>query len=86
LANWVWDPVTRFEIRTGLLYAKGPLLLAALHKELGDDVFLKFLKSYQKSFAWKFGTTKHVAGLLQFLTQKDFMPFFEKYYWGTEMP
>ena len=83
LANWVWDPVTRFQIRTGLLYAKGPLLLAALHKELGDEMFLTFLKSYQKSFAWKFGTTKHVAGLLQFLTKKDYMPFFEKYYWGT---
>ena len=39
-----------------------------------------------ETFAWKFGTTKHVAGLLQFLTKKDFMPFFEKYYWGTEMP
>jgi len=86
LANQVWDPVTEFEIRTGLLYAKGPLLLAALHKELGDETFLTFLKSYQKSFAWKFGTTKHLAGLLQFLTKKDYMPFFEKYYWGTEMP
>ena len=86
LANRVWDPVTRVQIRTGLLYAKGPLLLAALHKELGDETFLTFLKSYQKSFAWKFGTTKNLAGLLQFLTKKDYMPFFEKYYWGTEMP
>jgi hypothetical protein len=86
LANRVYDPVSGFEIRFGLLYDKGALLLAALHKELGDDVFLTFLKSYQKSFAWKFGTTKHVAGLLQFLTKKDYMPFFEKYYWGTEMP
>lgn len=84
LANQVYDPVVGFEIRTGLLYDKGPLLLAALHKELGDETFLKFLKSYQKSFAWKFGTTKHVAGLLQFLTKKDYMPFFERYYWGTE--
>ena len=86
LANQVRDPVTGFEIRTGLLYDKGPLLLAALHRELGDEMFFTFLKSYQKSFAWKFGTTKHIAGLLQFLTKKDYMPFFEKYYWGTEMP
>ena len=86
LANRVWDPVTGFDIRTGLLYDKGPILLAALHKELGDETFLTFLKSYQKSFAWKFGTTKHVAGLLQYLTKKDYMPFFEKYYWGTAMP
>ncbi|MEP6995149.1 MAG: M1 family aminopeptidase [Acidobacteriota bacterium] len=86
LANQIYDPVTGFEVRTGLLYDKGPLVLAALHKEVGDEVFLTFLKSYQKSFAWKFGTTKHLAGLLQFLTKKDYMPFFEKYYWGTEMP
>ncbi len=37
-------------------------------------MFLTFLKSYQKSFAWKFGTTKHVAGLLQYLTKKDYAP------------
>jgi hypothetical protein len=86
LANEIWDPVTEFEVRTGLLYNKGPLLLAALHKELGDEMFLTFLKSYQKSFAWKFGTTKHVIGLLQYLTKKDYGPFFEKYYWGTAMP
>jgi hypothetical protein len=27
-----------------------------------------------------------VAGLLQFLTKKDFGPFFEANYWGTGMP
>jgi len=86
LANRIYDPVTEEEIRAGLLYDKGALLLAALHKEVGDEVFFTFLKSYQKSFAWKFGTTKHLAGLLQFLTKKDYTPFFEKYYWGTEMP
>ncbi len=86
LANQIWDPVTEFEVRTGLLYNKGPLLLAALHKELGDETFLTFLKSYQKSFAWKFGTTRHVIGLLQYLTKKDYGPFFEKYYWGLAMP
>jgi hypothetical protein len=89
LANHVWipnDSRTRGAIRNGLLYDKGPLLLAALHQELGDELFLTLLKSYQKSFAWKFGTTKNLAGLLQVLTKKDYMPFFDKYYWGIEMP
>jgi aminopeptidase N len=75
-----------FRARTDLVYWKGSWLLAAIHKEIGDEMFLTFLKSYQKSFRWKFGTTKHVAGLLQFLTKKDWMPFFEKNYWGTGMP
>ena len=80
------DITTRQVFRTGLLYNKGPTLLHALHKELGDETFFTFLKSYQKSFAWKFGSTKNLAGLLQYMTRKDYMPFFEKYYWGTEMP
>ncbi len=75
-----------FRARTDLLYDKGSWLLATIHKEVGDDTFLTFLKSYQKTFRWKFGTTKQVAGLLQVLTKKDWMPFFEKNYWGTGMP
>jgi aminopeptidase N len=89
LANLVSVPndfVTRFAIRTGLIYDKGAYLLAALHKELGDDTFFTFLKSYQKTFRWKFGSTKTVAGLLQYLTKKDYGPFFEANYWGTGMP
>ena len=89
LANRVYvasDARTQFFIRTGLLYQKGPLLLAALHHELGDETFLTFLKSYQKSFRWKFGSTKTVVGLLNFLTKKDYNPFFDANYWGTGMP
>ena len=72
--------------RTAFSTTRAPSLLYTLHKELGDEAFFTFLKSYQKSFAWKFGSTKMVAGLLQYMTKKDYMPFFEKYYWGTEMP
>ncbi len=89
LANRVYvasDARTQYFIRTGLLYQKGPLLLAALHHELGDQTFLTFLKSYQKSFRWKFGSTRTVVGLLNFLTKKDYNPFFDANYWGTGMP
>lgn len=89
LANRVYianDVTSQNAIRNGLLYDKGPLLLYALHRELGDEAFLTFLKSYQKSFRWKFGSTRTVAGLLQFMTKKDFGPFFEANYWGTGMP
>ena len=80
------DPRTSRIERFALLYNKGPLLLYALHKELGDTQFLTFLKSYTKSFHFKFGTTNDVAGLLQFMTRKDYKPFFEKYFWGTATP
>jgi len=80
------DPMTAFQSRFGLLYAKGPYVLYTLHKELGDDQFLTFLKSYQKSRRWKFSSTAEAASLLQFITKKDYLPFFEKYFWGTAMP
>lgn len=89
LANRVWisgDALRRSEIRAGLLYDKGPLLLAALHAELGDEAFRAFLSACQRAFAWQFGSTKEFAALLQERTRKDYGPFFEKYYWGTEMP
>jgi hypothetical protein len=80
------DGSVSFRQRFALLYEKGPYLLYTLHKELGDTTFLTFMKSYQKSFAWKAGTTKDVAGLLTFMTKKDYKPFFEQYYYGTAMP
>jgi hypothetical protein len=88
LANRAYAPeaTTRYYIRTGLLYNKGPAVLRALHKELGDETFFTMLKSYQKSFAWKPASTKKLAALLQYMTKKDYMPFFERYYWGIEMP
>jgi hypothetical protein len=72
--------------RTNLVYNKGAYLLSQLHKELGDEKFLTFLKSYQKSFNFKFGTTAHVAGMLQFVTKKDFNAYFDQNFWGTGMP
>jgi aminopeptidase N len=89
LANRVEVPSDRemeFRYRTGLLYGKGPYLLSVLHKQVGEESFLTFLKSYQKTFRWKFGSTKHVEGLLGFLTKKDFKPFFDANYWGMGLP
>jgi hypothetical protein len=80
------DPETAFLYRTDLIYDKGSYLLASLHRELGDQMFLTFLKSYQKSFRWKFGSTKTVEGILQWLTKTDYAPFFAANYWGTGMP
>jgi Peptidase family M1 domain len=80
------DPLLAQQARFGLLYSKGPYLLYKLHQELGDDKFLTFMKSYQKSRRWKHSSTAEVISLLQFLTKKDYTPFFEQYYWGTAMP
>jgi aminopeptidase N len=89
MANRLNNPGSRYEealSRQGLIYFKGAYLLAALHKELGDEMFLTFLKSYQRSFRWKAASTKEVIALLAFVTKKDYADFFEKYYYGMEMP
>jgi len=80
------DALQRSEIRRGLLYGKGPLVLDALRRELGDAEFRDMLRAYQESHAWNFGSTRSVAALLASRTSRDFMPFFDQYYWGMNMP
>ena len=75
-----------FMHRTYLVYDKGAYLLSQLHKELGDEKFLTFLKSYQKTFNFKYGTTAHVAGMLGFVTKQDFNAYFDQNFWGTSIP
>jgi hypothetical protein len=89
LANRVWirdDALRRAEMRRGLLYDKGPVVLGELEKQIGAEKFRAFLGAVQEKDRWNFATTKGIAGLLQEKTGKDFMPFFEKYYWSIEMP
>lgn len=87
LANRVaGDPMVRMQNRTWLMYDKGAYLLYDLHKQMGDDQFLTFLKSFQASFRWKYASTKDIVALLQFVTKKDYSPFFEANYWGTGLP
>lgn len=89
MANRLRNPQDRYEqavLRQALVYAKGSYLLTALHKELGDEVFLTLMKSYQASFRGKHGNTENLIGLLNYLTKKDYGPFFEEYFYGTAMP
>ncbi len=80
------DGYEQYITRRNLLYAKGPALLSALHQELGDEVFLTWLKSIQTNWRWKFATTRQIFDLLRFITKKDFAPFYESYFWGLALP
>lgn len=79
-------PYEQFKARTFLLYNKGPVLLLALHQKLGDRLFKTFLHSLQTNFGWRFLPTWRVADFLKFMTKKDDSEFFERYFWGTEIP
>lgn len=80
------DPIGTQLARQALIYQKGAYLLAALHSELGDQTFLTFLKSYQKSLRYKDTSTKDVIDLLQFLTKKDYAPWFEANFYANGFP
>lgn len=80
------DPRTASLYRTSLLYSKGPWLLDAVRRDVGERPFLVFLSSCQSTFLWKFGTTKGVQTVLEAVTKKSWQPFFAANYWGTGMP
>jgi hypothetical protein len=81
------DSRSQFAYSTGLRYFKGAYILSRIHKEIGDQQFLTFMKSYQANFrGGKFGRTQDVIGILGVITKKDWKPYFEQYYWGTAMP
>jgi Peptidase family M1 domain len=79
--------------RQALLYAKGPLVLQAIRQELarlggtqqeGDRLFFAWLRSYIKNFTFKTAETRHLIGILNQITKKDWQPWFERYVYGAE--
>lgn len=72
--------------RVALLYGKGPLVLRALHQELGDQMFFTILRSYLKSFPFQPANTKQFIALTNYVTKKDYGPWFDSYLFGTEWP
>ncbi|MGA7616062.1 MAG: M1 family aminopeptidase [Thermoanaerobaculia bacterium] len=81
------DPYQGMRDRIGLMYGKGALILATLHKELGDQKFFTLLRNLQGLYQWRFLTTNDVVALLERIDDgKDYTDFFDKYFWGTEMP
>jgi aminopeptidase N len=73
-------------LRNGLIYDKGPLVLAAIHKRIGDAAFRELLARTQREMGWKFGSTPALVRSLPDAKGSDWTEFFDKYYWGTEMP
>ena len=80
------DQVQADKLRTWLLYDRGPLVLAAIHREIGDEAFLTFLSSVQSTLGGKVGTTKRVEEVLEAVTGKDWTPFFDRFIRGNEIP
>lgn len=67
-------------------YNKGPLLLHNLRKELGDQVFFTVLKKFVEQCQKKRlkATTEDFIQFVNFFSKKDYRPFFEKYFYGSD--
>jgi aminopeptidase N len=70
--------------RYGLLYARGPLMLQELRDELGDQAFFTVFKSLLTNFRFKPVDTGTFLELVEFVTKKDYGPWFEKRLFGLE--
>jgi len=96
LANYLAGKDAKdWEDRRYLLYSKGPLVLHAVRLELGkhfggqkegDRAFVTLLQALLKNFSFKWGSTKHLLGILSQMTGEDWQPWFERYVYGCEMP
>jgi hypothetical protein len=75
-----------FEDRTRLLYDKGPYLLSVLHRQLGEEKFLRSLMAFQATLKGKFGSTALFQELLQYVDKKSYADFFDQNFWGTGLP
>ncbi len=79
----VWEDMS---VRKSLIYSKGALLLHDLRRQTGDKAFFAVLRHLLKSHPFGFGTTQEFQEALEQATGKPFGPYFDRYFWGTELP
>ncbi len=72
--------------RTDLLYAKGPLVLDAYRKKIGDQAFFTIFKSLVSSFAFQQVDSKRFLGMAKAVTKSDQQEWFDKYLGGPDWP
>lgn len=84
--NWINDPRGSFLARTSLLYEKGALILASLHRDMGDKAFAVFMKSLIANFRWKPVTTASIEQIATMAGGKNVPTLFRDCFWGTQMP
>jgi len=67
-----------------LLYAHGPLMLHELRQELGDQAFFTVMKSFLTNFRFEPVKTEKFIELTNFITKKDYRPWFEEHLFGLD--
>ncbi len=68
------------------VYQRGGLLLHALRRTVGDDVFFEILQRWSADFALANGTTEDFIALAEELSGEELDDFFEAWLEGDEIP
>jgi hypothetical protein len=85
-AEWLVYPNRDYRESGFPFTLQGPkfsVVLEKIHTDVGDATFTAFLTALQREFAWKPMDAVDLPLVLGRVTGKDWMPFFQKYYWGT---
>jgi aminopeptidase N len=69
---------------SGIVYGRGPLFVAALAEEMGQDTFDGFLRDYYESHKWGIGTTATFRQLAEQHCQCDLTALFEEWVYEDE--
>lgn len=88
----LWDRIDRANIPIGLpsgayeddeytpiIYGRGPLFIAALAEEMGQETFDEFLRDYYESHKWEIGTSDAFRQLAEDHCQCDLTSLFEEW-------
>lgn len=68
------------------VYLRGALTLHALRAELGDEIFLQFLRSYYQRYAHSVAVTADLIAVAEAVSGKDLGEFFDAWLYREEMP
>ena len=87
-----WDRVDRADVPIGMpveayegreygaiVYGRGPLFIAALAEEMGQETFDEFLRDYYESHKWGIGTSETFRQLAEYHCQCDLTALFEEW-------
>ena len=87
-----WDRVDRADIPIGMpveayegreygaiVYGRGPLFIAALAEEMGQETFDEFLRDYYESHKWSIGTSETFRQLAEYHCKCDLTALFEEW-------
>jgi hypothetical protein len=77
---------TRTSLFAGPIYARGALTLHALRTEIGDDRFVRLLRTWHDRYAGDDATTEEFVALANEIAGRDLGAFFDRWLYRSELP